>query len=145
MIVSVYIKTFNDLSKLELYEILKLRSAVFVLEQKCAYQDIDGLDIDAVHLTFKDNDELKAYLRIVKKSESCAQIGRVIAAERRKGYATKLIKAAVEYLQNLEDITSIYLEAQTYAISLYKKLGFEVISDEFLEDGIPHVKMMMEI
>lgn len=142
---AICIKSFEDLSKLELYAILMLRSAVFVLEQECAYQDIDGLDIDAVHFMLKENDDIKAYLRIVKKSENYAQIGRVIAAERRKGYATKLIKAAVKYLKGRNDVTSIYLEAQTYAISLYEKLGFKVVSDEFLEDGIPHVKMIMNL
>ena len=140
-----YIKTFDELSKSELYEILKLRSAVFVLEQECAYQDIDGLDIDAVHLFMKENDTLTAYLRIVKKSGDCVQIGRVIAVERRKGYATKLLKEAIEYIKSIDEISAIYLEAQVYAVSLYEKLGFTAVSDEFLEDGIPHIKMLLKL
>ena len=140
------IKKFKELTIDELYEILKLRSEVFVVEQNCIYQDIDDIDKRSYHLLMKEKDkpEVKVYIRVFEKDKETAQIGRVVTAkdERRKGYASELIKKGIDISKNEMKKTQVYLEGQVYAAKLYEKLGFKIISDEFLEDGIPHYKML---
>ena len=140
------IKKFKELTIDELYEILKLRSEVFVVEQNCIYQDIDDIDKRSYHLFMKEKDkpEVKVYIRVFEKDKETAQIGRVVTAknERRKGYASELIKKGIDISKNEMKKTKVYLEGQVYAAKLYEKLGFKIISDEFLEDGIPHYKML---
>ena len=130
----------------ELYEILKLRSIVFVVEQNCVYQDIDDIDKRAYHVFMKEKDkpEIRVYLRVFEKDKDTAQIGRVVTDEnyRRKGYASKLMLKGIEISKNEMKKSKIYLEGQVYAAKLYENLGFKIISDEFLEDGIPHYKML---
>ena len=150
------VKHFNELTTNELYEIIKLRVSVFVVEQNCPYQELDGNDLDAYHLFLKDNDNILAYLRVFRCKEyknayldnsetlfNVAAIGRVVSAERRKGYATMLLNAAVKLVKDMFNTNTIVLEAQVYASELYKKIGFVQTSDEFLEDGIPHIQMML--
>ena len=140
------IKKFKELTIDELYEILKLRSEVFVVEQNCVYQDIDDIDKRSYHLFMKEKDkpEVKVYIRVFEKDKETSQIGRVVTAkdERRKGYASELIKKGIDISKNEMKKTQVYLEGQVYAAKLYEKLGFKIISDEFLEDGIPHYKML---
>ena len=138
------VKTFSDLSTLQLYEILKLRVNVFVVEQNCPYPELDDRDQDALHVWYEEDGEIKAYLRIMDKGavSDYVTIGRVIAAERRKGLATHLVTEAVRLAKEYYGTDAVYLEAQVYAKGLYEKLGFREISDVFLEDGIPHVKML---
>ena len=140
------IKTYNELTVDELYEILKLRSIVFVVEQNCVYQDIDDIDKRSYHIYMKEKDkpEIKVYLRVFEKDKDTAQIGRVVTEKdsRRKGYASQLIEKGIEISKNKMKKTKVYLEGQVYAAKLYEKLGFKIISDEFLEDGITHYKML---
>lgn len=140
------IKTYNELTVDELYEILKLRSIVFVVEQNCVYQDLDDIDKRSYHIYMKEKDkpEIKVYLRVFEKDKDTAQIGRVVTEKdsRRKGYASKLIEKGIEISKNEMKKTKVYLEGQVYAAQLYEKVGFKIISDEFLEDGIPHYKML---
>ena len=140
------IKTYNELTVDELYEILKLRSIVFVVEQNCVYQDIDDIDKRSYHIYMKEKDkpEIKVYLRVFEKDKDTSQIGRVVTEKdsRRKGYASQLIEKGIEISKNEMKKTKVYLEGQVYAAKLYEKLGFKIISDEFLEDGIPHYKML---
>ena len=140
------IKTYNELTVDELYEILKLRSIVFVVEQNCVYQDLDDIDKRSYHIYMKEKDkpEIKVYLRVFEKDKDTAQIGRVVTEKdsRRKGYASQLIEKGIEISKNEMKKTKVYLEGQVYAAKLYEKLGFKIISDEFLEDGIPHYKML---
>ena len=143
------IKLYKDLTIDELYEILKLRSIVFVVEQNCVYQDLDDLDKTSYHIFMKEKDkpEIKVYLRVFEKDKDTAQIGRVVTAQdkRRKGYASELIKKGIEIAKNEMKKNKVYLEGQVYASKLYEKLGFKIISDEFLEDGIPHYKMLKNL
>ena len=143
------IKLYKDLTIDELYEILKLRSIVFVVEQNCVYQDVDDIDKTSYHIFMKEKDkpEIKVYLRVFEKDKDTAQIGRVVTAQdkRRKGYATELIKKGIEIAKNEMKKNKVYLEGQVYAAKLYEKLGFKIISDEFLEDGIPHYKMLKNL
>ena len=140
------IKKYNELTVDELYEILKLRSIVFVVEQNCIYQDLDDIDKRSYHIYMKEKDkpEIKVYIRVFEKDKDTAQIGRVVTEKesRRKGYASQLIKIGIEISKNEMKKSKVYLEGQVYACKLYEKLGFKIISDEFLEDGIPHYKML---
>ena len=141
----IIIKKFDELSLNELYNIMQLRSQVFVVEQNCIYQDLDDIDKISYHLFIKgNNDMIKAYLRIFEKDKDTAQIGRVVTdeKERKKGYATKLMEKGIQLIKNEMKKNKVYLEGQVYCKDLYLKLGFEIISDEFLEDGIPHYKMI---
>ncbi len=138
-----YIKRFDQLSTHELYQILKIRVDVFVVEQKCPYEEIDNLDYHAIHVYFKEADEIIAYLRILDKgveSEDVA-IGRVISAKRRCGIGSKLLIEGIKAAKENFKAEKIYIEAQSYARKFYENLGFEQISEEFLLDDIPHIKM----
>ena len=144
MVQEVLVKHFNELSTHELYEILKTRSEIFVVEQDCVYQDLDDKDQDAIHVfCLNDRGRVAGCLRVFMRDEEkkVAQIGRVVTLEHGKGLGGKLLRKGVEVAESSFAADSIYLEAQKYAIGYYAKEGFKVISDEFLEDEIPHVQM----
>lgn len=138
------VKFFDQLTTNELYEILQARTAVFIVEQACSYQDVDGVDRQALHITLREDGKLLAYLRVFSHDEDTAQIGRVLATERRKGYAAAVLREGIRAAREILGKKAVYLEAQTYAMPLYEKEGFRPISEEFLEDGIPHVAMRLE-
>ena len=140
------IKHFNELTADELYAILRLRVAVFVVEQNCPYLELDNLDQEAVHLWLEDGDGIEAYLRILDRgaeSEHVA-IGRVIAVKRRCGLGSRILAEGIRAAREVYRPDKLYLEAQEYAKAFYEKQGFRTVSEEFLEDGIPHVKMIMK-
>ncbi len=136
-------KRFNELSLEELYGILRVRSEVFVTGQKCLYVDPDGKDLDSVQVFALEGDRIIGCLRIYGKEPGVLQIGRVavIESQRGRGIGKQMMWQAIDYItENLLE-EKIYLEAQTYAIGFYEKLGFKVISGEFLDEGIPHKGM----
>ena len=138
------VKTFAELTTKELYEFLKLRSDVFVVEQSCIYPDLDGNDYDSIHVFYeRDNGTTAAYLRVFpkKNEEGTVQMDRVVTGDRGTGLGGKLLKEGIKAAETILGAKEIYLEAQTYAIGFYGREGFEVTSDEFLEDGLPHVEM----
>lgn len=137
-------KHFNDLTAKELYEILRLRVDVFVVEQNCSYPEVDGKDLDAWHLWFEDEDGIAGYLRLLAPGVSFkeASIGRVIAKKRRCGIGSKLMQAGIEKMKEIYGDTDIRIEAQVYAREFYEKAGFVKVSEEFLDDGIPHIEML---
>lgn len=140
------IKHFEQLTRDELFEILKLRVRVFVVEQSCAYQEIDDHDRSAYHVYFKDEGGIQAYLRVLKKGavfDDAVSLGRVISMKRRCGLAARLLREGITVAKEKFDAEKIVIEAQTYARALYEKAGFAQISEEFLEDGIPHIKMQL--
>ena len=139
------IKTFDELTTSELYEILKARTAVFVVEQTCPYQDIDGLDPLATHVWLQEDGQLKAYLRVLPKDADTAHIGRVLTVERGRGYGAQVLKAGIAVARERLKKSAVYIEAQSYATGFYAREGFQIISDEFLEDGIPHVRMLLNL
>ena len=141
------VKKFSELTADELFEIMRIRVSVFVVEQNCPYQELDEFDKSAIHMYLEDKSGIVAYLRLMDKSEKreFASIGRVLCLRRREGLATKLLSQAIETAKEQFGADKIYLEAQTYARGLYEKLGFKQISEEFLEDGIPHIKMLLEM
>ena len=140
-------KFFNELSTIELYEILKARSQIFVIEQKCIYQDIDDIDYKSIHIFYQQDNKVIAYLRIFPKEENwdIVQIGRVLSIEHGKGLGGKILKEGIKYIKEKINTKKIYIEAQCYAVGFYKREGFKICSEEFLEDGILHVKMELEL
>ncbi len=138
------IKHFDDLTTNELYEILKTRFEIFVTEQECIYQDMDDKDQDAYHVfCWNDNGRVAGCLRVFWKDEAAgvAQIGRVVTLEHGLGIGGQMLHEGVELAINQFHAKKIYLEAQCYATGYYAKEGFEVVSEPFMEDGIPHVQM----
>lgn len=142
-------KKFSDLSLNELYDILKLRSEIFVVEQNCVYNDLDGLDKDAVHLFHKKDGKIVAYARVLKPGTRFADfsIGRVVVkqSERRTGLGIDLMEAAKNYIINELGATKIKISAQSYLQRFYENLGFEVITEMYLEDEIPHFGMVFKV
>ncbi len=142
----IEIKYFNELITNELYELLQLRSEVFVVEQNCVYQDIDGKDEIALHVLGKENGKIVAYLRIFKPGDyfQSTSIGRVVVTKtsRKKGYAKEIMNYAIAYVEGNIKEKAIMLSAQTYLMNFYKDLGFRSKGEEYLEDGIPHIKMV---
>lgn len=137
------VKHFSELSTDELFEIYKLRVAVFVVEQKCPYQEVDNADRVAYHVWLKDENGVEAYARVLPAGVTfpTVSIGRVIAVKRRCGLGSKIISAAIRAAETELNAEEITIEAQVYACALYEKLGFRQTSGEFLEDGIPHIQM----
>jgi ElaA protein len=139
------IKRFDELTLDELYNILQLRNEVFIVEQNCVYKDPDGKDQSAWHLMAIEDDKLIAYTRILPPGVSYNNpaIGRVVtsSSKRRSGLGRELMKRSIEACEKLFGKTSITLSAQVYLEDFYKSLGFIVAGEEYLEDGIPHIKM----
>ncbi|EAR02814.1 GNAT family N-acetyltransferase [Maribacter sp. HTCC2170] len=139
-------KKFNELTNSELYGILQLRSEVFVVEQDCVYQDLDGKDQKAVHILGIKDQKVVAYTRIFKPGDyfNEASIGRVVVKEneRKYGYGYDIMNASIKAVQDNFNKTTIHLSAQTYLKKFYNSLGFKEIGEEYLEDGIPHIGML---
>lgn len=171
-LMKLIVKHFSELSAAELFEIYKLRVSVFVVEQKCPYQEIDDADKSAFHIWLeadgnlekseeresergteiacdkkRENGKILAYSRVLPKGVLFDEvsIGRVIAAERRSGLGTKIVSEAICVAKEKFSPDKIILEAQVYAKKFYENLGFRKISDEFLEDGIPHIFMQLDM
>lgn len=143
----LFVKSFVELSTRELYDLLRLRVDVFVVEQRCPYPELDGRDQAALHVWLQDETGIQAYLRIMDRgvSSEYVSIGRVIAVKRRQGLGSRILAEGVRLARERFGAEQIYLEAQVYAKSLYEKQGFRVISEPFPEDGIPHVKMLLDL
>ena len=136
-------KLFRQLTTDEVYELLRVRSEVFVVEQNCVYQDLDGDDQKAIHLWLTLDDKIVALARVCPAGTHMTEIsiGRVITTERGKGYGRQImlhaIRAAIEHF----GATLIDIEAQEYAKGFYEGVGFKQSSDTFMLDGIQHIKM----
>ena len=145
--VTITTKRFSDLKLEELYGILRVRSEVFVTGQKCLYVDPDGRDSGSVQVFASKGERIIACLRIYGKEAGVVQIGRVAVIEslRGTGIGRMMMRQAISHVTENSTDEKIYLEAQTYAIGFYEKLGFKVISDEFLDEGIPHKGMELLI
>ena len=141
------IKEFKELTGTELYEILKLRVNVFVVEQNCPYRELDDKDQDALHVYLRDADAIAAYLRVLAPGVSFAEasIGRVSAAHRRCGLGTQILQEGIRAARDRFHANAIRIEAQTYAKAFYEHQGFQRVSEEFLEDGIAHIQMLLEL
>jgi ElaA protein len=142
----IKVKTFQELSLDELYEVLALRSEVFVVEQDCVYQDIDGKDKKALHILGYKENQLVAYTRCFDKGMYFeeASIGRVIvkADQRKYGYGHVILEASIKEIKNRFNTTTIKLSAQKYLTKFYESHDFKQFGEGYLEDGIPHIAMM---
>lgn len=136
-------KLFSELTTEELYELLRIRSEVFVVEQNCVYQDMDGDDQASVHLWLTDQDRVVALCRVCPAGTHMKEvsIGRVITTERGKGYGKRIMLAGIEAAKEHFGASTIEIEAQEYAKGFYEQVGFRQSSDPFILDGIPHIKM----
>lgn len=141
------IKHFDELTKEELMEIYALRIAVFVVEQNCPYQDIDGYDPCSYHVYFRDESGIQAYLRVVPPHTRYeeASLGRVISVKRRCGLGTQLLRAGIAVAKEKFFVDRLTIGAQKYARRFYEGVGFRQSSGDYLEDGIPHIHMRLEI
>jgi len=139
-------KLFNELTLYELIALLQLRAAVFVVEQNCVYQDIDGKDNIATHILGYDGHELTAYTRVFKPGDymDYASIGRVVvpADHRRKDYGKEIMQASIAYCK-AQGYEVIKISAQCYLDRFYTDLGFKTTGEQYLEDGIPHQAMVL--
>ena len=141
------VKHFSELSAEELFEVYRLRVSVFVVEQHCPYQEVDDADRAAYHIWLRDGDGIEAYARVLPPGAAfpTSAIGRVIAVKRRCGLGGRIVEAAVSTAKTKFFADKITIEAQVYARSLYEKHGFRQTSAEFLEDGIPHIRMQLNL
>lgn len=142
----VKVKRFEDLTLHELYEVLQLRSEVFVVEQDCVYQDIDGKDEKALHVLGYEADVLVAYTRIFPPGVYFyeAAIGRVVVRKesRKNSYGHKILQASIQAIEDHYSTRQIKLSAQTYLTKFYESHGFHQVGEGYLEDGIPHIAMV---
>ena len=142
------LQSFDELSVGELYAVLQLRAAVFVVEQECAYQDLDGLDQASLHFgLWSDAGALLAYTRLLPPGldfADSAAIGRVISAPtvRRTGLGRRHFAASIKLCERLWPGAAIRLHAQSYLLDFYAGFGFVAYGEEFLEDGLPHRYMV---
>lgn len=140
------IKTFNELNNKELYELLKLRSKVFVVEQDCVFLDMDDKDQKSLHVLGFVENVVVAYSRLVPPGVSYKEvaIGRVVTDPdyRRKGMGKELMRISIDNIYEVFGKQTIRIGAQCYLQTFYESLGFIKDSDEYLEDGIPHIEMI---
>ncbi len=143
----LHIKTFGELSGREVYEILKARMAVFMIEQHIFCLDMDDTDYESLHLFYEEGGQVTAYLRAyrVEGDDEAVHIGRVLTVEHGKGLGGRFLTEAVETLKARTGCRYIRLDAQTPAEGFYKRYGFRTTSGEFMEAGVPHVKMELEL
>ncbi|MCY1721767.1 GNAT family N-acetyltransferase [Prolixibacteraceae bacterium Z1-6] len=141
-------KHFSELTTTELYDILQLRAEIFVVEQDCVYNDLDDLDKDATHQFLKKNGKIVAYSRLLKPGTRFPDysIGRVVIkeTERGTGLGIQMMEEAKSFILNEWQAVKIKISAQKYLRKFYEDLGFKVVTEEYLEDGIPHFGMLFE-
>ncbi|MBQ8528677.1 MAG: GNAT family N-acetyltransferase [Clostridia bacterium] len=138
------IKEFDELTTRELYEIVRARTKIFLLEQGIVCQDFDRVDYGSLHCFIKEGIEVIAYLRAYRAEDGAVQIGRVLSTPHGKGLGTRLMEEAIPKIKNHFGSDKIMLHAQTHAMRFYERLGFVVASPEFDEEGIPHVTMILK-
>jgi ElaA protein len=145
---TVTVKSFSEFSIDELYDVLQLRSEFFVVEQDCVYQDLDGKDKKALHVIGTKDGKVVAYTRIFDAGDyfDTPSIGRVVVSEsaRAFGFGHDIIKASIVAIEQQYHTKSIKISAQTYLKKFYQSHGFKQIGEEYLEDGIPHIAMIIK-
>ncbi len=144
----IVIKSFSELTNIEIYKLLQLRVEVFVVEQNCPYQDIDDEDQEAMHILLKEGDKILACSRVYQKekgSDDVIKLGRVVSATRGLGHGYEAVKHGILAAKQFFKCKSIYIHSQCQAQGFYEKFGFVAYGEVFMEDFIPHVKMSLEI
>ena len=138
-----FAKPFPELSNTELYEILKSRYEIFTIEQKIIYQDMDDIDKTALHCFLAEDGLVVGYLRSYKNKEGKVKIGRVLSLTHKKGIGSRLMRESLPVIKKHFNTDTVSLNSQSHAEGFYKRFGFNTVSEEFLEAGVPHVKMEM--
>jgi ElaA protein len=142
-------KTFEDLTKTELYDLLSLRAEVFIVEQDCAYQDLDGKDTKALHVLGRKGEKLVAYARVFEPGFYFqeASIGRIVVSpdQRTGGLGKEIVLEAEKAISRYYGNGPVKLSAQSYLTRFYNDLGYRSIGEEYLEDGIPHIAMVKKL
>ena len=138
------VKKFNEIDRKTLHNIFLLRSEVFIVEQECAYQDIDGKDFKSIHIIGKQKGEIIAYSRIMSLNNEFCSIGRVLVKKelRKKGIGIKLMTKTIEEATSEYNSRKIKISSQEYLKNFYTNLGFKHTGKCYLEDGIPHIEMI---
>lgn len=141
-----YAKEFKELTTLELYEIIKSRAEIFLLEQGIVCQDLDDVDYESMHYFFTDGKRVIAYLRafVSDKETNTVTIGRVITLEHKKGLGSELMKKSISDINERMNPSKIAVHAQKQAAGFYEKMGFIAVSGEYLEEGVIHITMELE-
>lgn len=139
-------KLFSELSLKELYEIIKSRAEIFLLEQNIICQDLDGKDYESMHCFIWENERAIACLRafLSDEKEKIVTVGRVLTLQHKNGLGRDLMQKSLEKIKEHFSCKKILIHAQTHAIGFYEKFGFEVVSDEFMEEGVMHVTMELK-
>lgn len=146
-VVKLITKYFNELTTTELYEILKARSEIFLLEQRIVCQDMDNIDYKSLHCFLMQNQKVIAYLRAYKddNEEKTVLIGRILTLTHGQGIGRALLEQSLAVIKDKMKCDSILLHAQKQAVGFYQKFGFQVISDDFLEEGVLHNMMVLDL
>ena len=144
MNMNFYAKKFDELSTRELYEILKSRAEIFVVEQSIKYVDMDGIDYNSLHCYIEDGGRVAAYLRAFYDEDGSVKIGRVLTLAHGKGVGRVLMEKSLAAIREKLPTHLIYVNAQQHARGFYEKLGFVTVSDVFYEENIPHIRMELK-
>ena len=138
-------KNFDELTARELYEILKSRAEIFIKEQGIRYVDTDDTDYRSLHIFGMEKDRVAAYLRAYRTDDDSVKIGRVLTLSHGRGNGTILMQYAIKAIPEKMHCKRIILDAQKHAVPFYERLGFTTTSEEYLEAGIVHVDMCLEL
>ena len=145
VIMNLIAKHFNELTTTELYEILKARSEIFIMEQNILYQDMDDVDYDSLHCFFVEDNKVIAYLRAFYKEDNVVKLGRVLTLKHGNGIGKDLLEQSLIAIKEKIKCKKICMDAQKYAVGFYEKFGFKVTSEDFLEEGVVHNTMELKI
>lgn len=138
-------KRFNELTTRELYEILKVRSQIFIVEQNMHCQDMDNIDYIARHFYIEQDGKILAYLRVFYTDDNTVRIGRVLSVTHGVGLGAEIMRKAIADIKQNMPCYKITLDSQKHATPFYEKFGFKTVSGEFSEEGVVHVKMELEV
>lgn len=140
-------KNFDELTTTELYEILKARAEIFIVEQHINCQDLDDMDYKSLHCFLWEANRVIAYLRAYFPDDNIERIkvGRVLSLQHGRGWGKGLLEKSISVIKNKLKCKVICIDAQTHAIGFYEKFGFKVTSEEFWEEGVLHVAMELEL
>lgn len=141
------VKKFQELTTTELYEILKARAEIFIMEQDINYQDMDDIDYKSLHCFFIEDKKVIAYLRAFYQENDgdIVRIGRVLTLQHGNGTGRDLLEQSLKVIKENMKCKKIVMDAQKYAVGFYEKFGFKTISDDFYEEGILHVVMELDV
>lgn len=141
------VKEFNELTNKELYEILKARSEIFIMEQKILYQDMDDIDYRSLHCFFMEDNKVIAYLRAFYPGDNkdVIRLGRVLTLSHGNGIGKELLAKSLKVIKDKTGCKKIVGNARKHALGFYEKFGFKAVSDDFLEEGVVHVAVELDI